>query len=326
MPRAIRIHEVGGPEVMRLEDVDAGVPAPGEVQVQHTAIGVNYIDVYDRTGLYPQKEMPGGVGREAAGVITALGKKVRGFQVGERVAYVIGVPGSYGEMRNVPASRVVKIAKDVTDEQAAVLMLKGLTACYLLRHTYRVKKGDVIVVHAAAGGVGTLLAQWGKALGARVIGIVGSEDKAALARRNGCKHVLVRGKVPIAESVKKLSKGQGAHVVYDGVGKDTFLESLDCLGKRGLMVSFGNSSGPVPPFSTAELVKRGSLFITRPTLFDYTAERRDLDSMARETFAALRKKWIRVQVHQRYKLADAAQAHRDLEARKTMGASVILPA
>jgi NADPH2:quinone reductase len=326
MPRAIRIHEVGGPEAMRLEDVDAGVPAPGEVQVLHTAIGVNYIDVYDRNGLYPQKEMPGGVGREAAGVISALGRKVRGFRVGERVAYVIGVPGSYGEVRNVPAERLVKIPKDVSDEQAAVLMLKGLTACYLLRHTYRVKKGDVIVVHAAAGGVGTLLAQWGKALGAQVIGVVGSDAKAALAKRNGCRHVLVRGKVPIAESVKKLSKGLGAHVVYDGVGKDTFIESLDSLRKRGVMVSYGSSSGPVPPFSPAELVKRGSLFITRPTLFDYTAERRDLDSMARETFAALKRNWIRVQIHQRYKLADAAQAHRDLEARRTTGASVILPA
>ena len=326
MPRAIRIHETGGPEVMRLEDIDAGVPAPGEVQVQHTAIGVNYIDVYDRTGLYPQKVMPGGIGREAAGIITGLGKKVRGFRTGDRVAYVNSVPGSYAEVRNVPASRLVKIPKDVSDEQAAVLMLKGLTACYLLRHTYRVTKGDVIVVHAAAGGVGTLLAQWGKALGARVIGIVGSDDKAALAKRNGCRHVLVRGKAPIAESVKKLSKGQGAHVVYDGVGRDTFTESLDCLRKRGLMVSYGSSSGPVEPFSTAELVKRGSLFITRPTLFDYTAERRDLDSMARETFAALKKKWIRVQVNQRYKLADAAQAHRDLEARKTIGASIITPA
>jgi NADPH:quinone reductase-like Zn-dependent oxidoreductase len=326
MPRAIRIHETGGPEVMRLEDVDAGVPAPDEAQVRHTAIGLNYIDVYDRNGLYPQKDMPGGVGREAAGVITAVGRKVRGFRAGDRVAYVIGVPGSYSEVRNVPASRLVKIPRDVSDEQAAVLMLKGLTACYLLRHTCRVKKGDVIVVHAAAGGVGSLLAQWGKALGAQVIGIVGSGDKVALARRNGCKHVLVRGQVPVAETVKKLSKGQGAHVVYDGVGKDTFLESLDSLRKRGLMVSYGSSSGPVAPFSTAELVKRGSLFVTRPTLFDYTAERRDLDSLARETFAALKKKWIRVQIHQRYKLADAAQAHRDLEARKTTGASVLMPA
>ena len=326
MPRAIRIHEVGGPEVMRLEDVDVGSPAEGEVQVQHSAIGVNFIDVYDRTGLYPQKVMPGGLGREAAGVVAAVGRKVRGFRVGDRVAYVVGVPGSYAEVRNVPALRVVKIPAGVSDEQAAVLMLKGLTACYLLRHTYRVRRGDVIVVHAAAGGVGTLLAQWGRALGAVVIGVVGSEDKAKLAKKNGCRHVLIRGREPVAERVKKLSGGSGAHVVYDGVGKDTFFESLDSLRMRGLMVSYGSASGPVPPFSTSELVKRGSLYVTRPTLFDYTAERADLESMARETFGALKKKWIRIDIRQRYKLADAAQAHRDLEGRKTTGASVILPA
>jgi NADPH:quinone reductase len=325
MPRAIRIHEVGGPDVLRLEDVDLAAPGEGEVQVQHTAIGVNFIDVYDRTGLYPQKSMPAGLGREAAGVVVALGRKVRGIRVGDRVAYVSGVPGSYCEARNVPASLLVKIPAGISDEQAAVLMLKGLTACYLLRHTHRVRRGDVIVVHAAAGGVGALLAQWGRALGATVIGIVGSEAKAALAKKNGCRHVLVRGRDDIAATVKKLSKGQGAHVVYDGVGKDTFIESLDSLRKRGLMVSFGSASGPVPPFAPAELVKRGSLFITRPTLFDYTAERADLDAMARETFAAVKKKWLKIQVNQRYKLADAAQAHRDLEARKTVGASIILP-
>jgi len=206
-----------------------------------------------------------------------------------------------------------------------VLMLKGGTACYLLRHTYRVKKGDVIVVHAASGGVGQLLTQWGKALGAVVIGIVGSDDKAQLAKQNGCRHALVRGKDAIAESVRKLTKGVGAHVVYDGVGKDTFFESLDCLRRRGLMVSYGNASGPVAPFSTAELVKRGSLYVTRPTMYDYTATRADLEAIARETFAAVKKKWVKVQINQRYKLADAAQAHRDLEARKTVGATVILP-
>ena len=325
MPRAIRIHEVGGPEVMRLEDLDVPAPAPDEVQVLHTAIGVNFIDVYDRTGLYPQKDMPGGLGREAAGIVSAVGRKVRGFREGDRVAYVIGVPGSYCELRNVPAFRVVKIPASVSDEQAAVLMLKGLTACYLLRHTYRVKRDDCIVVHAAAGGVGSLLSQWGRALGAHVIGVVGSEDKAKLAKKNGCKHVLIRGRDDIVASVRKLSKGQGAHVVYDGVGKDTFIESLDCLRKRGLMASYGSASGPVPPFSVAELVKRGSLYVTRPTLFDYTAERADLESMARETFSALGKRWIRVEIRQRYKLAEAAQAHRDLEGRKTTGASVILP-
>ena len=234
-------------------------------------------------------------------------------------------PGTYADLRNVPAARVVKIPAGVSDEQAAVLALKGMTACFLLRHCFRVERGDVIVVHAAAGGVGSLLSQWGKKLGAIVIGVVGSEEKAKLAKKNGCKHVLVRGRDEIAASVKKISKGLGAHVVYDGVGKDTFIESLDCLRKRGMMVSYGNASGPVPPFSPAELVKRGSLFLTRPTMFDYTESRADLEAIARETFAAAKKGWIKVQINQRYKLADAAQAHRDLEARKTTGASVIVP-
>jgi NADPH:quinone reductase-like Zn-dependent oxidoreductase len=311
---------------MRLEDVDVASPAEGEVQVRHTAIGVNFIDVYDRSGLYPQKTMPSGLGREAAGAVAALGRKVRGFRAGDRVAYVADSPGSYCELRNVPASRLVKIPRGVSDEQAAVLMLKGITACYLLRHTYRVRRGDFILVHAAAGGVGTLLAQWGRALGAVVIGVVGSEDKAKLAKKNGCRHVLMRGRDPIAGSVRKISRGAGAHVVYDGVGKDTFFESLDSLRRRGLMVSYGSASGPVAPFSTAELVKRGSLFLTRPTLYDYTATRAELESVTREVFGALKKKWLRVDIHQRYALANAAQAHRDLESRKTTGASVILPA
>jgi NADPH:quinone reductase len=325
MPRAIRIHETGGPEVMRLEEVEVGAPEAGHVQVRHTAIGLNFIDVYDRSGLYPQKSMPAGLGREAAGVITALGKKVRGFKAGDRVAYV-GPPGAYSELRNVPATLLVKIPSGVSDEQAAVLMLKGGTACYLIRRTYKVKRGDFMVVHAAAGGVGGLLSQWGKKLGATVIGVVGSVDKAALAKKNGCKHVLVRGRDEIAAAVKKISKGLGAHVVYDGVGKDTFFESLDCVRRRGLLAIFGNASGPVGPFSPAELVKRGSLYLTRPTMGDYTATRADLESIARETFAAAKKKWIKIQINQRYKLADAAQAHRDLEARKTTGATVILPA
>jgi NADPH2:quinone reductase len=324
MPRAVRINEVGGPEVIRLEEVAVPAPARGEVQVQHTAIGLNFIDVYDRTGLYPQV-MPGGLGREAAGVIAAVGKGVRGFRVGDRVAYVMSSPGAYADVRNVPAPRVVKIPAGVSDENAAVLALKGMTACFLLRRCYRVKRGDFIVVHAAAGGVGSLLSQWGKQLGAVVIGIVGSEEKAKLAKRNGCRHVLVRGRDEIAASVKKFSKGLGAHVVYDGVGKDTFTESLDSLRKRGLMVLYGSASGPVPPFSPGELVKRGSLFLTRPTMFDYTEERPDLEAIARETFKAVKKKWIEVQINQRYKLADAALAHRDLEARKTTGASVLVP-
>jgi NADPH2:quinone reductase len=323
MPRAIRIHEHGGPEVMRLEEVEVGAPAAGEVQVRHTAIGLNYIDVYDRSGLYPQS-MPAGLGREAAGRVAAVGKRVRGFRVGDRVAYVMSPPGTYAETRNVPAARLVKIPAGVTDEQAAVLALKGMTACFLLRRCHRVKRGDVIVVHAAAGGVGSLLSQWGKALGAVVVGIVGSEEKVSLAKKNGCKHVLVRGRDDIAASVRKFSGGLGAHVVYDGVGKDTFTESLDSLRKLGLMVLFGSASGPVPPFSPGELVKRGSLFFTRPTMFDYTEARADLDAIAREAFGALKKGWIKVRIDQRYKLAEAARAHRDLEGRKTTGASVLL--
>ena len=324
MPRAIRIHEVGGPEVMLLEEVDVPAPAAGQVRVEHTAIGLNFIDVYDRTGLYPQA-LPGGLGREAAGLITAVGKGVRGLRAGDRVAYVMAPPGTYADLRNVPAARVVKIPPGVSEEQAAVLALKGMTACFLLRHCFRVQRGDVIVVHAAAGGVGSLLSQWGKQLGAVVIGVVGSEDKAKIARKNGCKHVLVRGRDAIAASVKKLSKGLGAHVVYDGVGKDTFIESLDSLRKRGMMVLYGSASGPVPPFSPGELVKRGSLFLTRPTMFDYTESRDDLEAIARETFAAVKKGWIKVHINQRYKLTEAAQAHRDLESRKTTGASVIVP-
>jgi len=324
MARAIRIHEAGGPEVLRLEEIEVVAPGAGEVQVKHTAIGLNYIDVYDRTGLYPQP-MPAGLGREAAGVISAVGKKVRGFRVGDRVAYVMSPPGSYADLRNVPAARVVKIPAGVSDEHAAVLALKGMTACFLLRRCYPVKKGDVIVVHAAAGGVGTLLTQWGKKLGAVVIGVVGSEEKALLAKKNGCKHVLVRGRDDVVASVRKFSKGLGAHVVYDAVGKDTFTESLDSLRKRGMMVLYGSASGPVPPFSPAELVKRGSLFLTRPTMFDYTESREDLEWIARETFAAVKKRWIKVQINQRYALADAAKAHRDLESRKTTGASVLIP-
>jgi len=324
MPRAIRINETGGPEVMLLEQVDVPAPAAGNVQLQHTAIGLNYIDVYDRTGFYPQN-MPGGLGREAAGTVTAVGARVKGLRVGDRVAYVLRVPGAYCDIRNVPADRLVKIPAGISDEQAAVLSLKGMTACFLLRRCFPVKRGDVIVVQAAAGGVGTLLSQWGKALGAVVIGVVGNEEKAEVAKKNGCKHVLVRGRGEIATSVKKISKGLGAHVVYDGVGKDTFMESLDSLRKRGMMVSYGSASGAVPPFSPGELVKRGSLFLTRPTMFDYTESRADMDAIARETFAAVKKGWIKVRINQRYKLAEAAQAHRDLEARKTTGASVIVP-
>ncbi len=322
--KAIRFHEHGGPEVLLVEDLEPGKPAAGEAQVRHSAIGVNYIDVYDRTGLYPG-ELPSGLGREAAGVITALGRGVRGFRVGDRVAYVHSKPGTYCEARNVPAERLVKVPKGISDEQAAAIMLKGLTAQFLLRRTYRVRPGDAILVHAAAGGVGLILIQWAKALGAKVIGVVGSEAKAELVRKHGCRHVLISGRDALPESVRKLTRGEGAAVVYDSVGKDTFMASLDCLRPLGLMVSYGNASGAPPAISPLELSRRGSLFLTRPTLFNYIAGREALDAAARELFAAVRKDVVRVRIGQRYRLIEAAAAHRDLEARRTTGSTVLIP-
>jgi len=324
MAKAIRIHRAGGPEEMRYEDIETAAPAEGEVQLRHTAIGLNYIDVYDRTGLYPMS-LPGSLGREAAGLVTAVGRKVKDFRAGDRVAYVHTVPGSYCELRNLPASRLVKLPRGVSDEQAAALMLKGLTAEYLLRRTYRVQSGDWILVHAAVGGVGLILCQWAKALGAKVIGVVGSEAKAALAKKSGCKHVLVMGRDQIVESVRTLTKGAGVKVVYDSVGKDTFMDSLDCLAPLGMMVTYGNASGPPPAISPLELSKRGSLFLTRPSLFAYIAQRADLDAAAKALFAVLSSKKFKLHIGQRYALADAAQAHRDLETRKTTGSTVLIP-
>jgi NADPH2:quinone reductase len=322
--KAIRIHRAGGPEEMRFEDVDVAAPNEGEVQVRHTSIGLNYIDVYDRSGLYPMP-MPAGLGREGAGVVTAIGRKVKDLKVGDRVAYVHTVTGSYSELRNLPAARLVKLPRSISDEQAAAIMLKGLTAEYLLRRTYRVQRGDWILVHAAVGGVGLLLSQWGKALGARVIGVVGNEAKAALAKKNGCKHVLVMGRDPLVAKVKEITKGAGVKVVYDSVGKDTFFDSLDCLAPLGMMVSYGNASGPPPSISPLELSKRGSLFLTRPSLFAYIAKREDLDAAAKALFSMISSKKVRLHIGQRYALADAAQAHRDLEARKTTGSTVLVP-
>ena len=322
--KCIRFHEHGGPEVLRVEDLEPGRPGAGEAQVRHTAIGLNYIDVYDRTGLYPG-ELPSGVGREAAGVITALGRNVSGLRVGARVAYVDSRPGAYCEVRNVPVERLVKIPRDLADEQAAAIMLKGLTARALLRRTYRVQRGDTLLVHAAAGGVGVMLTQWAKALGATVIGVVGSEAKAQLARRHGCRHVLIQGRDELVQSVRKLTRGAGVAVVYDSVGRDTFMASLDCLRPLGMMVSYGNASGPPPAISPLELSKRGSLYLTRPTLFSYIARRADLDAAARELFSAVRNGVVRVRIGQRYRLTDAAAAHRDLEARRTTGSTVLIP-
>lgn len=324
MPKAIRVHEFGGPEVLRVEELDPGAPGAGEVQIHHTAIGLNYIDVYDRTGLYPMR-LPGVLGREAAGVVTALGRGVRGVRKGDRVAYVLPQPGAYCELRNVPAPRVVKVPAGIGDREAAALMLKGLTAWYLLRRTYRVQRGDPILVHAAAGGVGLILCQWARALGAIVIGVVGSDAKAELARRHGCRHVLISGRDEIVTRVKALTKGAGVAVVYDSVGRDTFMESLDCLRPLGMMVAYGNASGPPPAINPLELSKRGSLFLTRPSLFTYLPDRAALERAARELFAVVKSRKVRIRIGQTYPLTEAAQAHRDLEARATTGSTVLLP-
>jgi len=323
MPYAIRIHETGGPEALRWEEVEPGKPGPGEVLVRNTAVGLNYIDTYHRSGLYPVP-LPATLGMEGAGVVEAVGPRVKEFKPGNRVAYAQPI-GAYAELCLRPADRLVKIPSGVSDRVAAAMMLKGLTAQYLLRRTYRVKKGETILVHAAAGGVGQILCQWAKHLGVTVIGTVGSEEKATLAKKVGCKHVIVLSRENFSERVRALTKGKGVPVVYDGVGKDTFEGSLDSLQPLGLMVSYGNASGAVPPFNIGILSQKGSLFLTRPTLMTYVANRNDLVKAARELFAVVKSGAVKVGVNQTYPLKDAAQAHRDLEARRTTGSTVLLP-
>jgi NADPH2:quinone reductase len=323
MPYAIRIHESGGPEVMRWEEVQVGDPGPGEVKVRNTAVGLNYIDTYHRSGLYPMP-MPLTLGSEGAGVVEAVGPKVKDFKVGDRVAYA-GPIGSYAEVLLRPAARLVKIPSGVEDQAAAAMMLKGMTAWYLCRRTYRVKAGDPVVVHAAAGGVGQILAQWCKHLGATVIGTVGSDEKVAIAKKAGCKHVIVTSKEKTSERVKAITKGKGVPVVYDGIGKDTFMDSLDCLAPLGFMVSYGNASGPVTQFNPGILAQKGSLYLTRPTLANYTATREDLLTAARELFSVVKKGVVKIKINQTYPLREAAQAHKDLEGRKTTGSTVLLP-
>ena len=322
MPHVIRIHQNGGPEQMRWEEVTVGDPGPGEVRVRNTAIGLNFIDTYHRSGLYPMP-LPMILGSEGAGVVEAVGPKVKEFKVGDRVAYAQPI-GAYAEVLIRPVARLVKIPAGVKDETAAAMMLKGMTAWYLCRRTYRVKKGDTIVVHAAAGGVGQILCQWAKHLGATVIGTVGSDEKVALAKKVGCKHVVVMSREKLSERVKAITKGKGVPVVYDGVGKDTFMESLDCLQPRGLLAVFGNGSGPVTGVDINTLA-RGSFYVTRPTLMTYTALREDLEWMSKELFDVVKSGKVKIEINQTYKLADAAQAHRDLEARKTTGSTVLLP-
>ena len=325
MPMAIRIHKHGGPEVLSFEDAAISNPKADEVQVRHTAIGLNFIDVYFRTGLYAA---PAGLplipGNEGAGIVAAIGQGVTSLNVGDRVAYASAI-GAYCEVRNIAADRLVRIPDGVADHTAAAMMLKGMTAEYLLFRTFPVQKGQTILIHAAAGGVGLIAGQWANALGANVIGTAGSAEKAALALANGYHHVINYRDEPIVQRVKELTGGKGVDVVYDSVGKDTWLASLDCLKPRGMFVSFGQSSGPIEGFTLAHLAARGSLFATRPSLFAYTSTRADLELSAGRLFHVVETGQVKIAVNQTFPLSDAAEAHRSLEGRQTTGATVLIP-
>ena len=324
MPNAIRIHQTGGPEVLQWESVAVGEPGAGEARVRHTAVGLNYIDTYHCSGLY-KLPLPSGVGLEAAGVVEAVGPGVTDVKAGDRIAYCGGPPGAYAEVRVMPADKLVKLPDGVSDRSAATLMLKGLTVQYLFRQTFPLKGGETILFHAAAGGVGSIACQWARALGVTMIGTVGSDEKAALAKANGCAHTIVYTRENFVERVKELTGGKGVPVVYDAVGKDTFPASLDCLKPRGMFVSFGSSSGPIAAFDIGLLSQKGALFATRPSLVMYAATRPDLLSMAEEMFALVKAGKIVSEARQSYALKDAAQAHRDLQSRKTTGATLLLP-
>ena len=324
MTKAIRIHQAGGPEVLQYEDVDIGDVGPDEVRLKHTAIGLNFIDVYQRSGMYPIGDLPKTLGMEAAGVIEEVGADVEGFAVGDRVAYAMGL-GSYAEERVWGTDRLVKLPDAIDDQTAAAMMLQGMTVYYLLNRTYRVKSGDTILFYAAAGGVGLIACQWAKHLGATVIGCVGSEEKAELAKANGCDHPILYRDENVPERVKEITGGEGVPVVYDSIGKDTFEDSLDCLRPFGLMVSFGNASGPVDPFNIALLGPKGSLHVTRQTLATHTATRELLDECAGAVFDVVQGGQVKINVNQTRPLAETVQAHIDLEGRKTTGSTVLLP-
>ncbi|MGA9795571.1 MAG: quinone oxidoreductase [Rhizomicrobium sp.] len=321
--KAIRFEKTGGPEVLKYEDIQLPPPAKGEVRVRHTAIGVNFIDTYHRSGLY-KLPLPAGLGSEAAGTVEALGEGVATLKKGDRVAYA-GTLGAYAEANNVPADKLVKLPDGVSDEVAAAAMLKGMTAQYLLMRTYAVNPGETILWHAAAGGVGTIACQWARHLGAHVIGTVGSDEKMALAKENGCAHVLNLAKDDWVKRVRELTKGDGVPVVYDSIGKATWAGSLDCLAVRGMMVSFGNASGAVPAFEPGILAAKGSLYVTRPTLFSYTRNAKELQETADDLFAVLKSGAVKIHINQRFKLADAAKAHEALHSRATTGATILLP-
>jgi NADPH2:quinone reductase len=324
MTHAIRIHKAGPASVLKWQKVEIGKPKNGEILIKNTAVGVNFIDTYHRRGLYPIP-MPFTPGVEGAGVIEAIGAGVTKLKIGDRVAYCSDPLGSYAEQRLFPAERAIKISGGISDEQAASMMLKGLTAAMLLKRIYKPAKGDKVLIHAAAGGVGLILCQWAKLLGATVIGTVSSRKKATLAEANGCDHPIIYTEKSFVEQVQRLTKNDGVPVVYDGVGKDTYPGSLDCLQPRGMWVTFGNASGPVPPVAPLTLMQKGSLFMTRPMLNHYITTTEELTSLARELFSVVRKGAIKIQVNQHYALKDAAKAHKDLEQRKTTGSTVLLP-
>ena len=325
MPKAIRIHETGGTEVMRWEEYDPGQPAAGDALVRHEAVGLNFIDVYHRPGTYPVPALPAVIGMEGAGIVEAVGKDVTEVATGDRVAYAGGPPGAYAEVRLIPAHRLVKVPVAISSQQAAAMMLQGMTARYLLHGCYKVKAGDTILIHAAAGGVGLIVCQWAHHKGAKVIGTAGSEAKGELARAHGCDHVILYNKEDFATRCREITGGRGVDVVYDSVGQATFMKSLDCLRPMGMMVSFGQSSGLVPPFDPGLLSARGSLFLTRPSLMTYTAERKDLLEHARDLFEVVESGAVKIEVQQTYPLSEAARAHQDLEARKTTGSTILLP-
>jgi len=321
MPHAIRVHETGGPEVLKWEEITVGDPGLGEVKLRQEAAGLNFIDVYHRTGLYKQ-EMPFIPGVEGAGVVEAVGSDVTNVKAGDRVAYASQI-GGYAEERLIAADRLVKLPDAIPTEQAAAMMLQGLTARMLLRAVHRVEPGETILIHAAAGGVGLIVCQWAKALGATVIGTVSTDEKAEIARAHGCEHPIIYTRHDFVTEVDRITDGRKLPVVYDGVGSDTFMKSLDCLHPRGLMVSFGNASGPVEPFSPLLLSQRGSLFLTRPTLFHYIATREELEQSTKDLFEVVASGKVRIDINQRFPLKNAAEAHRALEARKTKGSTVL---
>ncbi len=324
MPHAIQIDTTGGPEVMQWVEVEIGEPGPGEARVRHEAVGLNYIDVYFRSGLYPQP-MPAGLGMEGAGIVEAVGEGVTHIKPGDRIAYAGRPNGAYAQVRNMPAKLLLQLPDALSFEQGAAMMLQGLTVQYLFNRIHQLKKGDTIVLHAAAGGVGLIACQWARAMGVTVIGTVSTEQKAEIAKAHGCTHTVIAGSGQLIPKVKELTNGEGVSVVYDSVGKDTFTESLDCLAPLGLMVSFGNASGPVPPLELAQLSNRGSLKITRPTLMTFTERRPWLEEMGADLFNRVVSGDVVIPVNQRYALKDVAQAHRDLEGRKTTGSSILLP-